>query len=240
MENKHVIISTILIIALLLSLPGIYFYTEGAPSGKNGGIKRAVSSFGVVEADKARIPGSSELPNTDFTLQPLTRSERNAVEQRLKIDINTASAEALSTIHGVGPSTAQSIIRYREKHGGFNSVDELTNVSGIGSKTVEKMRSEVKIGNLRRGRTSRRVNREPEPRRKPRATPSNSTDGDKININSASAQELTQITGVGPSTAGKIINYREKQGRIKDTDDLQNVSGIGPATAAKMADEITF
>jgi competence protein ComEA len=240
MENKHVIVSTVLIIALLLSLPGIYFYTEGAPGGKSGGIKRAVSSFGVVEADKVRIPSSSELPNTDFTLQPLTRSERNVVEQRLKIDINTANAVALSTIHGVGPSTAQSIIRYRENNGGFNSVDELTNVSGIGSKTVEKMRSEVKIGNMRRGRTSRTVTRKPEPRRKPRATPSNTTDADKININSASAQELTQINGVGPATAGNIISYREQHGRIKNTDDLQNVSGIGPATAAKMADQITF
>lgn len=49
----------------------------------------------------------------------------------------------------------------------------------------------------------------------------------KININKASEEELQKITGVGPSLASKIIQYREENGKFKEVEDLNNVSGIG-------------
>ena len=55
------------------------------------------------------------------------------------ININTASQAQLEELHRVGPATASSIIEYREEHGDFSSVDELTEVSGIGPATVEGM-----------------------------------------------------------------------------------------------------
>lgn len=48
------------------------------------------------------------------------------------VNINTASLAELDTLEGVGPSTAQKIIDYRTANGGFRSIDELRNVSGIG------------------------------------------------------------------------------------------------------------
>ena len=60
------------------------------------------------------------------------------------VDINTASAEALAeAIHGVGIKRARAIVSYREEHGAFSSVDELTQVRGIGEKTVEKSRERL-------------------------------------------------------------------------------------------------
>jgi len=54
------------------------------------------------------------------------------------VDINLASADALAqNIVGVGPVTAQKIISYREEHGGFQTVDELMNISGVGIKVLE-------------------------------------------------------------------------------------------------------
>ena len=50
----------------------------------------------------------------------------------------------------------------------------------------------------------------------------------KVNINTASAGELTQLKGVGPSIAAKIIAYREKNGLFKMPEDLMQVRGIGP------------
>lgn len=61
------------------------------------------------------------------------------------ININTASKETLMTLNGIGESKAQAIIDYREEIGGFKSVDEITNISGIGEKTLEKIKDKISI-----------------------------------------------------------------------------------------------
>ena len=54
-----------------------------------------------------------------------------------KININTASAEELAQLKGIGPSRAAEIVAYREKNGPFKLPEELVQVSGIGQKTFE-------------------------------------------------------------------------------------------------------
>ena len=49
----------------------------------------------------------------------------------------------------------------------------------------------------------------------------------KVNINSASQTELETLPGIGPSTAAKIISYRNENGKFKSIEDIKNVSGIG-------------
>lgn len=63
-----------------------------------------------------------------------------------KIDLNTATATELMRIEGIGPSSAREIIRYREEHGGFRSVDELSEVYGFGEVMANKVRSRVFVG----------------------------------------------------------------------------------------------
>lgn len=64
-----------------------------------------------------------------------------------KVDINTASAEVLAeAIHGVGAKRAQAIVLHRERHGAFSSVDDLAQVRGISTKTVEKNRDRLTAG----------------------------------------------------------------------------------------------
>lgn len=60
------------------------------------------------------------------------------------IDINTASADELTALKGVGATKAQAIISYRKSHC-FKSIDELSNVKGIGSKTIEKNKSDLTV-----------------------------------------------------------------------------------------------
>ncbi|WP_127058679.1 helix-hairpin-helix domain-containing protein [Veillonella ratti] len=62
----------------------------------------------------------------------------------------------------------------------------------------------------------------------------------KININTATEQELTKLSGVGPGTAKKIIAYREQSGPFKAIEDLKKVKGIGDATFKKLAPHITI
>ncbi|MCC4263721.1 ComEA family DNA-binding protein [Oceanimonas baumannii] len=56
------------------------------------------------------------------------------------ININTASAEQLAQLSGVGPAKADAIVQYRDANGPFKSVDDLAQVRGIGEATVEKNR----------------------------------------------------------------------------------------------------
>ena len=63
-----------------------------------------------------------------------------------KININNASAEQIaSTMTGIGGSKAKAIVDYRSSHGKFKSVQDLVNVDGIGSKTVEKNKDKITL-----------------------------------------------------------------------------------------------
>jgi competence protein ComEA len=63
-----------------------------------------------------------------------------------RINVNTASAEELTALPGIGPSYAQRIIEYREKNGPFRKVEDLLNVRGIGEKTLERIKDKVTVG----------------------------------------------------------------------------------------------
>ena len=61
------------------------------------------------------------------------------------ININTCSYEDLLSLNGIGPVKAQAIIEYRSTNGGFSSIEEITNVSGIGEKTFESIRNFITV-----------------------------------------------------------------------------------------------
>ena len=62
-----------------------------------------------------------------------------------KVDINSADAELLETLPGIGETRAQAIIRHRKEHGPFNRVDDIVAVPGIGSATLEGLRDLVEV-----------------------------------------------------------------------------------------------
>lgn len=60
----------------------------------------------------------------------------------------------------------------------------------------------------------------------------------KLNINTATVQELTVLSGIGEVLAQRIVEYREKNGPYKDTSDLLNIKGIGPVKLKNIIDQI--
>ncbi len=62
-----------------------------------------------------------------------------------QLDLNSATAEELDALPGIGPVLASRIVEWRDKNGRFTSVDELGEVSGIGAKVLEKLRDRVRV-----------------------------------------------------------------------------------------------
>ena len=82
------------------------------------------------EGEDVPVLGSSESPATSSA----------PAEKTGKVHLNRATESELQTVSGIGQKRAQDIIAYREANGPFRSVDDLKNVSGIGEKTLEKLR----------------------------------------------------------------------------------------------------
>lgn len=60
-----------------------------------------------------------------------------------KVNINTASVEELSKLDGIGQSKAEAIVKYREENGKFNTIEDITKVSGIGNNVYEKIKGNI-------------------------------------------------------------------------------------------------
>jgi competence protein ComEA len=63
-----------------------------------------------------------------------------------KVNINTANADELATLNGIGKAKAEAIVAYRAANGNFAAVEDLTKVKGIGDKIIEKIKPEATVG----------------------------------------------------------------------------------------------
>lgn len=70
------------------------------------------------------------------------------------------------------------------------------------------------------------------------SSPGGSTSGSGVSLNSATAEELMELKGVGEVTAHAIVAYREEHGGFKNVEELLEVSGIGPAKLAQLKDQV--
>ena len=83
---------------------------------------------------------NEEIVENSIVLEPAENLDSKNDEIAGKIDLNSANLEELQVAPGIGPAKAQKIIDYRNTYGKFNSVDELIEISGIGEKTLAKIR----------------------------------------------------------------------------------------------------
>src|SRR5512132_3488492 len=124
--------------------PGVYRLRQGSR------IADAVARAGgsTAKADLAQVNLAAPLADGEQVVVP-RRGTPGAAGSASPgapagpVQLSTATLEQIDTLPGVGPSTAQKILDYREKHGAFSSVDELDAVPGIGPKRLEQLRELV-------------------------------------------------------------------------------------------------
>ena len=123
--------------------PGLYHLATGTR------IADAVAAAGgaTAKADVTLVNLAAPLADGEQVLVPARGAAGSAAagtpSPTAPLDLNTASAEQLDALPGVGPATAQKIIDYRQAHGPFRSVDELQAVPGIGPSKLAQLKGLV-------------------------------------------------------------------------------------------------
>ncbi len=99
-------------------------------------LAREVSSLTPVSGGEAAVPAIEATP------QSLLSRKQRLVS---RLNLNTATAEELAALDRIGPALAGRIIRYREEHGPFRTIDQLQAVKGIGPKTFARIRERITV-----------------------------------------------------------------------------------------------
>jgi competence protein ComEA len=124
--------------------PGVYRLPEG--SRVEEAVQRAGGATGKADLDSlnlaARLADGQQVvvPERVPGAPPGAPAAAGAGgEEAGPISLSTATAAELDTIDGIGPVTAEDIIKFREEHGGLSSIDQLDEISGIGPATMEAL-----------------------------------------------------------------------------------------------------
>ncbi|MTT32491.1 ComEA family DNA-binding protein [Terrilactibacillus sp. BCM23-1] len=134
--------------------PGVYKMENGSRVSdviqKSGGYTNQADQNKINLAQKLKdemvilVPKKGDSSAVMTTSNSTANSDSSASTEDSKlININTATMDELQNLNGIGPSKAEAIISYREEHGLFKTPEELTNVTGIGEKSFEKLKSDI-------------------------------------------------------------------------------------------------
>ena len=127
----------------------------------------------------------------------------------LPIDIDTAEASAFEAIPGVGAKSAARIVSDRLARGSYRSIDDLGRVPGVTQAMVERIRPFA----VARGRAA-------------------------IDPNTAPAERLQLLQGIGPVLAERIVEHRRVRGPFADVDALSGVPGVSVALVDRLREQL--
>ncbi len=236
-------------IVLLIALVFFVFRNESGESislfGEKGNELSLTDSLNLKNGDASTLNNSVNLENLEGSI-----NESPEKQQPVTIFLDVAGAvlrpgivtlpegsRVFEAIEGAGGASPQADLTY------INLAEKVQDGDKIYIPNLEETAKNQElniIGNSQNSSSSKTLYSGAS------VNPSNSTgiirqvfnSSNLININTASSEELQTLTGVGPSTAEKIIKYRQTSGPFENIQDIKNVSGIGEKTFQKFMDKI--
>lgn len=112
---------------------------------KAGGITDRADMLQVNLAERIEDEMVIHIPGEGDEAITAPVEESSGEEEGALVNVNEAAQVELETIPGIGPAKATAILSYREENGSFETIEELSNVSGIGEKTVEQLRDYISL-----------------------------------------------------------------------------------------------
>ena len=158
-----------------------------------------------------------------------TELKRDAAAVTHHVDINRANRTELMQLPGIGPSRADKILAYRKTRGGFQRIEDLRGVDGIGDATMARIKPWLAVDDAN---VEEEASEEPERLvRKPATEPVKTSTkkpapNGMVDLNTASPSDLQSLPGVGPTLAQRIVEQRKRTPFAK-VEDLRRVNGIG-------------
>ena len=132
---------------------GVYELKEGSRIANAieaaGGTKETANlknvnlAYELEDGEKIYIPNINE--ETEEIIQDENTGIINEESKEKIININKANSKELQELSGIGENTAESIIKYREANGNFNTIEEIMNVPGIGENKFENIKEQIKV-----------------------------------------------------------------------------------------------
>lgn len=157
-----------------------------------------------------KIEASNESTNPkDFTNKPTTENQpvKTYTSRYAVVDINSADTTSLIALPGIGSKLAMRIINFRDKLGGFYSINQIGETFGLPDSTFQKIKQYLKLEN---------------------------TSIKKININTATMDELKAHPYIRWALANPIIAYRNEHGSFGKIEDLKKVMAVTDEAYNKM------
>ncbi|TSA27285.1 hypothetical protein D4R71_02380 [bacterium] len=188
--------------------------------------------IGLVVLNVKNISSVLDADSTS-TVQDSIKKVVEKSHEPMMININAADIETLAELPGIGPAKAQAIFEYRTQQESLSSLIEMTNIKGIGKKTLAKLLPYLEM--IGDSAEVYAFVAEESP-----TTDTLLTAGvtEKININSASIEQLQNLSGIGEKKAQAIIDYRNEQGSFETIEEIMNVKGIGQGIFDKIKNSI--
>ncbi len=204
---------------------------------------------GTTSATETSSETTSEAGTTSLTTTAPAESEK------IYININTAGADELMKLKGIGPVLSEAIIAYRQQNGNFNNIEEIMLVSGIGEGKFEDIREHIFVENPvypqydePENETGAEEETEAETETENYTEPTENTtepykvkleDIAPININTATADELILLPHVTNEVAERIIWLREAIGGFSHVYELLYVEELEQSEVAEIVDYVT-